>query len=172
VNPPHPTASGRHFAPRDVAQSPFPSLTLAVRFLPKRLGPGSSSLDALIEENSPLTSQPQLNRTAVHRQTEQLQCRFAVASAVISRAHSKVKQRMELRVIFLIFSFAAAISWLRTACREALGQGGGILPRKERDNFSGRSLAGNSRALAQRGRLPMVALPVRQTFRWESHPTR
>jgi hypothetical protein len=35
---------------------------------------------------------------------------------VISRARFNVKKRMALRVIFLIFSFEATISWPGTAC--------------------------------------------------------
>jgi hypothetical protein len=45
-------------------------------------------------------------------QTEQLQCRFADASAVISPERFNVKKRMTLRVVFLIFSLAAATSWV------------------------------------------------------------
>jgi hypothetical protein len=97
---------------------------------------------------------------------------FSIASAVISRAYSKVKQRMELRVIFFIFSLAAAISWLGTACLEVLGPPCGILPHTGRDSSSRRSPDESSQVLARPGRSPSVVLRVRQTFRWESHLTR
>jgi hypothetical protein len=90
---------------------------------------------------------------------------FAATTAVICRAHYKVKQRMTLRVIFLIFFLNETVSWRRRPCPSPLGLGGGILRRRERDNSSKRSPAWSSPALVRRGRWRAEVLPVRQRFR-------
>src|SRR6266481_2671698 len=126
---------------------------------PYPLGPGSTSLLALIErEFTPWSSTPPI---------------FGASRELINCTQRNVKKRMALGVIFFsrettLLSFSAP----KKACGWAVHPFGGILPCTARDNSSRHSHSLKIQAPSRRDRSLRQALPAPRTPRWAFHRAR
>src|SRR6202521_1116493 len=132
---------------REIFWAPKLSTNFGFHPGPFPLGPGSTSLLALIErEFTPWSSTPP---------------NLGASRELISRTQHNVKKRMALGVIFLRGTTSLSLSAPEKAYGWAVHPFGGTLPCTARGSSSKRSRVLKSRALSRRDRSPRPAPPAR-----------
>lgn len=167
MNTPRPSYRERAFTSCGRAQAPVPRTGWPIRLEPKRLGPGSSSLDVLIERESTLSG----TKLAGHAVTERegaIPLPFRSSNCSDKPVENQCQEKNGVRSDISRKILSTSTLRRKKACPWLRVFGDGSLRYRERGSSCECNRGGKSQVPAQHGRWPREGLPVQGKCRWVS----